>query len=375
MIMRLTIAKILTLTLIITFSACQDDENPITIVQNDDNIDSTSTIYFPPMNGLWESTSADELGWDPDSILSLYTDLESNGTRAFIVLHNGRIVLENYWGKTILGNADFDAEKIWYWASAAKTLTALTVGKAQEDGHLSITDKTSDYIGSNWTSLSTEQEDKITIWHQLTMTTGLDDASSSPDDTSFSSLTYVADAGTRWAYHNGPYTLLESVVKNAVNKKYSDYFNTVLRDKIGMTGYWQWSGLNHLYLSNARSAARFGILMQNNGNWEGEQVVSTEYTDASITKSQNINNAYGYLWWLNGSSNYRLPQSQILFSGSMLPNAPSDTYSAMGKNGQYISISPSAGIVIIRMGENPDNSLVPLLYLDDIWKMMNGLLL
>ena len=109
------------------------------------------------------------------------------------------------------------------------------------------------------------------------------------------------------------------------------------------------------------------------GRCLNDQLINTDYASASITKSQNINNAYGYLWWLNGSANYRLPQSQILFSGAMLPNAPSDTYSALGKNGQYISISPSAGIVIIRMGENPDNSLVPLLYLDDIWKMINGL--
>lgn len=44
-----------------------------------------------------------------------------------------------------------------------------------------------------------------------------------------------------------------------------------------------------------------------------------------------------------------------------LPNAPEDVYSAVGKNGQYISISPSNGLVIIRMGDSPDESQVPLL--------------
>jgi hypothetical protein len=45
----------------------------------------------------------------------------------------------------------------------------------------------------------------------------------------------------------------------------------------------------------------------------------------------------------------------------------------MGKNGQYISISPSNGLVIIRMRDSPDQSLVPLLYLNSIWKMMEDL--
>ena len=69
------------------------------------------------------------------------------------------------------------------------------------------------------------------------MTSGLDDIRA--NDTSASSLVYKADAGTRWAYHNTPYTLLERAVENATGQDYNTYFNTVLQNKIGMTGYWQ----------------------------------------------------------------------------------------------------------------------------------------
>jgi hypothetical protein len=55
-----------------------------------------------------------------------------------------------------------------------------------------------------------------------------------------------------------------------------------------------------------------------------------------------------------------------------LPNAPTDIHSGLGKNGQYVCISPSDGLVIIRMGDSPDNSLVPVNYLNDIWRMMNN---
>ena len=56
------------------------------------------------------------------------------------------------------------------------------------------------------------QEDKVTIWHQLTMTSGMIDAGALFECTDKSCLQYKADAGTRWAYHNAPYTLLENVI-------------------------------------------------------------------------------------------------------------------------------------------------------------------
>ena len=338
--------------------------------------EETEPLYFPPTTDVWETTDPASLNWNTDSLESMYTSLETNGTRAFIVLQDGKIVLEKYWGKTILGNADFDANKVWYWASAAKTLTAFTVGKAAEDGHINLANKTSEYLGVGWTSLTTEQENKITVLNQLTMTSGLDDGVANSDGRTPPDLVYKAEAGTRWAYHNAPYTLLENVVSHASNQSYSSYFNTVLQDKIGMTGNWQWSidSSNHLYWSNARSAARFGLLMLNKGEWDSERLVNESFINNALNTSQDMNKSYGYLWWLNGKENIMLPESQIQLPGPLLSNAPSDVYSALGKNGQYISISPSKSLVIIRLGENPSDALVPLLYLNDIWGMMNDVM-
>lgn len=356
------------LIMVITLASCKDDEDKK--LPEETNNNPETALYFPPETGEWETTAPESLGWNTDSIAALYDNLELNGTRAFIVLKDGKIVLEKYWGKTILRDADFDARKNWYWASAAKTMTAFAVGKAEEDGHLSLTDKSSDYLGQGWTSLTKEQEDKITVQHQLSMTTGMDDTKG--DGLEPENLTYISDAGTRWSYHNAPYTLLENVVSNATGQDYTTYFNSVLQDKIGMSGYWQWSGDLHLYLSNARSMARFGLLMQNRGVWDDTRIINESFVDAAIRPSQNINKSYGYLWWLNGGEGFMIPQSQLKFPGTMLPNAPTDIYSGLGKNGQYVCISPSDGLVIIRMGDSPDNSLVPVNYLNDIWRMMNN---
>ena len=358
--------SILIFALLILTSSCRDEKENCC-----DTINQASP-YFPPNSKNWETTSPSSLGWNTDSIQTLYDNLELNGTRAYIVLINGKIVLEKYWGKNIFNNSTFDTSTNWYWASAAKTLTCFAVGKAEEDGKLSLAHKTSDYLGLGWTSLSSEQEDKITIRHQLTMTSGLDDATGNADSWQPQDLIYKTEAGTRWAYHNAPYTLLDQVVENAVGQDFEPYFNTILRDKIGMDGSWIWSGDNHLYLSTARAAARFGNLILNNGVWDGTRILNKAYVDVMTSKSQEINQAYGYLWWLNNASSYRIPQSQIEFPGSLTPNAPSDMYSALGKNGQYVCVVPSKKMVLIRMGDNPDAALVPFLYLNDIWKMMNG---
>ena len=125
-------------------------------------------------------------------------------------------------------------------------------------------------------------------------------------------LTYKADAGTRWAYHN-VYVKLQDVVANATGQTWNDYFNVKLRNKIGMNGGWFTSENNIVYASSTRSMARFGLLMLNKSRWEEDQILNEKYfTDATNT-SQDINKSYGYLWWLNGKSSYHLPQSQFEF--------------------------------------------------------------
>ncbi len=55
-----------------------------------------------------------------------------------------------------------------------KHLSAFTTGIAQEEGFLDINAASSTYLGSNWSSLTTEQEAIISVRNHFTMTTGLD---------------------------------------------------------------------------------------------------------------------------------------------------------------------------------------------------------
>jgi CubicO group peptidase (beta-lactamase class C family) len=332
------------------------------------NLGVKAQMYFPPNSPtVWDTLSPSELGWCETKVDSLYTFLESNNTKAFILLKDGKIVLENYFN-------GHSASTNWYWASAAKTLTAFMVGIAQQEGYLTITDTTSSYLGPGWTDCLPDQEEKITIWHQLTMTSGLDDGVNDPFCTTDSCLQYLADAGTRWSYHNGPYTLLDQVIESATGQSLNLYTQQKVKNAIGMDGFFIKQGYNNLYLSTARSMARFGLLVLNQGNWNGNQILTdSAFFQQMVNTSQNLNLSYGYLWWLNGKASFMMPQTQIVFNGSINPSAPDDMIAALGKNGQSINISPNQNLVWIRMGEAPDNSLVPALFNDDIWKYINDL--
>jgi len=103
--------------------------------------------------------------------------------------------------------------------------------------------------------------------------------------------------------------------------------------------------------------------------------LNENYLTAATNTSQNINQAYGYLWWLNGKSNYHLPQSQVQFNGSLIPNAPNDMFAALGKNDQKIYVVPSKKLVIIRMGDTADQVSFGLSDFDNVlWEKINELI-
>lgn len=329
---------------------------------------SAQSLYFPPNNNtVWDTISPQALGYCPDRIDSLYAHLDLANTKAFLLLKDGKIVLEKYFDS-------FTKDSIWYWASAGKTVTSMLVGIAQQEGFLKLNDKTAGYLGAGWTSCTPAQEEKITVWHQLTMTSGLDDLVADPYCTLSSCLKYKADAGARWAYHNGPYTLLDGVIEAATGQTLNSYYFSKLRNPIGMNGLFLPSGYNNVLFTNPRSVARFGLLALNKGVWNGTPILKdTAFYNQMVNTSQLLNRSYGYLWWLNGKQSFMVPGLQFVFPGPLFPDAPADMFAAMGKNGQFLCIVPSQNLLFVRLGDSPGAGEVPYLLCNEIWQKINRL--
>jgi CubicO group peptidase (beta-lactamase class C family) len=346
---------------ILLFACCKKNNEPA------EPVTSTEAMYFPPITGnAWDTTSIATLKWNQSAVQPLKDFLIQKNSKSFMILVNGKIVIEEYFdGHT--------ATTDWEWNSAGKTLVATTTGIAQQENLLNINNKASDYLGTEWTNMPLAKENLITIRNLLTMTSGIQDSSQLVIK---SNLTYVADAGKRWAYGNVFQRLMDVVAKSS-NKTFDSYFESKLKNKIGMNGNWDNGTIYKIYSSTTRSMARFGLLALNKGKWNNEQIINEAFFTESISTSNTINPSYGYLWWLNGKANYMIPGSQTVFPGNLVPNAPAEMYSAMGARDQRIYIIPSKKMVVIRMGKtsDPSNTNFAVSGFDnDLWAKINAVI-
>lgn len=344
--------------LLLVFVSCKkDDSNP----------PAAETMFFPSNTDTsWERKSISSLGWNTAAVQTLKDYLIQKNTKSFMILVNGRIVMEEYFnGHT--------ATATWPWNSAGKTLVSTATGIAQQEGLLDINTKASQYLGAGWTVAPLAKENLITVRHLLTMTSGLNDSS---ELVIRANLKYMADAGTRWSYHN-VFQKLMDVVGAASGQTYENYFNAKLKNKLGMDGFWNYGLIFTVYHSNTRSMARFGLMALNNGKWKTEQIINSSFFNDAINTSQSINPSYGYLWWLNGKSGAMIPGGQTFYPGTLVPNAPADMYAAMGAEDQRIYVVPSKKMVVIRMGDasDPQNPSFAVSGFDnELWGKINAVI-
>jgi len=318
-----------------------------------------TTNYFPPIGGTaWESVNAADLGWKVDKLNEAIAYAESKKTYGLIILYKGRLVTERYWN-------GWNATTRYPIASAGKSVTAFLTGVAQREGLLNINQKTSDILG-RWTSAPLAKENLITIKHQLSMTTGLDYGAPDDNCTTPNCLTYKGDAGSFWYYYNAPYRLLQDVVAKAASTNYNQYTKTRLADKIGMANN---TWFDYVLWLNTRDMARFGLLILNKARWNGTDLLQDDaYFTAMTNTSQPQNQAYGYLWWLNGKTSFMTPATTFTFPGSLAPAAPADMMSALGKGDKKIYVVPSKELVVIRHGDDTgDQTLGPSSFDNIFW--------
>jgi CubicO group peptidase (beta-lactamase class C family) len=94
-------------------------------------------------------------------------------------------------------------------------------------------------------------------------------------------------------------------------------------------------GSSYLY-ATARDYARFALLYQNDGVFNGERILPEGWVKYSTTVASASNGAYGSFFWLN--------------KGKELPSAPEDMYMCVGHDGQRIFIMPSQQLIVVILG-------------------------
>lgn len=314
--------------------ACQQDDDgfgePVEPeVVEEEPVVVEEKIYFPSLIGdEWITKSVSDLGWNAQRLQEAIDYAESKNSYSLLILHKGRMVVEKYWqGSNI--NVKHTLE------SVTKAMVAFLIGVLQQDYALDINETVTLYLGEGWSKAAKEKESRITVKHLLTMTSGLDD-----------NLGYSQDAGEFWYYNNAAYNTLFLLFKAVSGKDYQQYASDNLFSKIGMNSVvWQNSTLH----STAREMARFGIMILAEAKWNDEALLTDKtYYNGMLSSSQNRQQAYGYLWWLNGRESYY--ENKNTSAGPIFPAMPDDGLLAMGRLDQRIEVIPSLDLIIVRQG-------------------------
>lgn len=136
------------------------------------------------------------------------------------------------------------------------------------------------------------------------------------------------DYGT-YCYNTASSFLLVEIMKTILNESYTDFIHNNLFKPMGITQYmWDKEIKHDGYLISLRTLdlARFGLLMLNNGKWNGKQLVKSDWTKKSLTPG--VTNFYGYQWWLvpgtnvfygaghGGQALICIPEENIILAGN-----------------------------------------------------------
>lgn len=287
-------------------------------------------------------------------------------TVAFLVLRHDTVIFEKYWD-------GYDENSYSNSFSMAKCLLSLLVGCAISDGYIESVEQP---VGDILTEWNNYQGDTLRIKHLLTMSAGVEWDESHNSLFSKTTEAYYGNdlwslvktevqeekPGVRYNYQSGVSQMIAFLLQKATGKKVSDYAAEKIWTPIGAEHDALWSldkkdGMEKAYCcfnTNARDFARLGRLVLNKGNWNGVQLVDSNYVKEAVTPATWLSYTpkptadgrtydsrpctfYGYQFWIARYHDMTIPY----FRGIL---------------GQYIFVLPELDAVIVRLGRKRDKT-------------------
>ena len=192
---------------------------------------TTSTVtvpddYYPPAHdrGAWAMVDAADAGYTAAGLAEVVSLVEVSNSQSLVVLAAGRIVAEHYW----LGA---DASTVRDVASVQKSVVSTMVGMARDRGLLEFDEPVSSFLGSGWSRADPADEATITLFHLLTMSSGLNPRN----------LRSAAPPGTVWDYNTDAYQRLRPVLEVAAGVDINTLTNEWLFAPIGIASPTPWA--------------------------------------------------------------------------------------------------------------------------------------
>lgn len=339
--------------------------------------------YFPEKGMNWQTKTPPEMGFNSallqeaiDSIVSneykgdrnlkiailegfarepyhyLAGPTKKRGAPAGIIIKNGYIVAK--WG---------DINRVDMTFSVTKSYLSTVAGLAYDNSWInSVEDKVSSYVWDK--TFAGAHNSKITWEHLLNQSSdwsgelfGMKDWADRPpreggiDD--WKNRKYHVP-GTNFEYNDVRVNVLAYSLLQVWRKPLPQVLKNRIMDPIGASSTWRWYGYENSWVNidgvsvqsvsggghsgggvfiNTLDQARFGLLFMNNGNWDGEQLISKDWIEMATTPSK-ANQGYGFMWWLNKGER-------------AIEGLPENIFWGAGFGGNYVVIDPENKILIV----------------------------
>ena len=281
-----------------------------------------------------------------DITKKLITDNAYNGDAfAFMVVHKGIPVVEAY-------KPQFNKNTRFLSWSMAKSFTSALVGVLVGQGKMDI------HQPAGIDEWKGDDRNKITLNDLLQMQSGLK-WNEDYGNRSFVNVMLFCEgdmnryaikqpleytAGTHWYYSSGSANIVSYLIRRQFSNDslYYSFVNTQFFNKIGIPDAvfevdpgGTRVGSSYVY-ATARDYARFALLYQNDGIFNGERIFPEGWVKYSTSVASGSNGYYGSFFWLNKGKKY--------------PSAPEDMYMCEGHDGQRIFILPTQELIVVVLG-------------------------
>jgi CubicO group peptidase (beta-lactamase class C family) len=310
----------------------------------------------------WQRATPAEAGMDAAKLQDALDYGTSQAGFALRVFRHGCLVGEDRLA-ALNGGTRFES-----W-SMAKSVTSLVFGRAQTLGLISPDDPVGALVPE-----ADRAHGAITMRDLLTMTSGLE-WNGLRDYNIFTMPDRVRDAltlppvhapGTYFEYAQSPVALLAEAVGRAAGEDVGAFAQRELMDPLGIAaGAWDWQRdrAGHVQAfwgarMRPEDFARLGELLRRGGVWQGRRLLGRAYLAGALAPSAT-NGCYGWLIWLNAGAPCIGPTtaSRPVAQTRQFPELPAELYRFSGLFGQLVTVFPSQGLVVVRLGQDPGVSL------------------
>ena len=296
-------------------------------------------------------------GWERAALDNFVRYVEGQRSTALIVVQDDAVIVERHWPNLKDPGRPYqnlrvgvaDGQAVEDVASVQKSVVAILVLMAVERDLIGLDQPISAYLGAGWSKASDDAELAITVRHLLSMTSGL------ATDHSF-----VHPAGEDWAYNARAYSRLIDVLAEVSGSDINLLTRRWLTGPLDMDAT-EWIGRDWLpaeldasrigLATTAGDLVRFAQFMLKQGQGPSGRLLSSNLLAQVAHPSQELNPAYGWLWWLNGQP-LTDPSGQP--GGALAATAPADLFAAQGALGRKVYVVPSMNLVAVRLGDNPE---------------------